>query len=46
MRWLPTFRLYGTTVCADEADDFDGWTLSIVWRRWCVEFVVARRRRG
>lgn len=46
MNWLPRIHFYGTTVCADEIDDFEGWTLSIVWRDFAFEIVVARRERG
>lgn len=43
--WLPRFTIYGATLCAKDVE-YEGWTLSVEWRRFCFEISIAAIERA
>lgn len=41
MSWLPTFYIFGTTLCEVDGE-YEGRSLRIVWRSWAFEITLAR----
>lgn len=42
MSWLPRLCIIGTTICELD-DEFEGWTLQILWRAFVLEFTFGKR---